>query len=305
MSAKVFGHKNPDTDSVVSAIAAARLMSKIGVESQPCVQGALTPETEFVLNKFGVSFPDLCTDAKGSKIILVDHSDKGQAPDNLADAEIVAVIDHHKLGDVTTSTPLLMWVWPVGCTCTVIKAMYDFYDVKISADTAGIMLGAILSDTLIFKSPTTTDNDRKAAQELAAIANVADMHAFGMEMFKVKSAVDGVPAKDLLFRDYKDFDMNGKKVGVGQLEVIDVSMLEAVKTDLEKAVHEAKAQGRHAVLLLLTDIMKEGSELICVSDDPELIKKTFGVEGTQQFMWLPGIMSRKKDVIPHLEAALR
>lgn len=304
MSAIVTGHKNPDTDSVVSAIAAADLMSKRGLPSSPCMQGEATPETRFVLERFGFTAPPRLGKTAGESLILVDHSDRGQAPEDIDEARLVAVIDHHKLGDVTTTSPLLMWVWPVGCTCTVLKNMYDFYCIEIPRDIAGILLGAILSDTLIFKSPTTTGEDRAAARALAAKAGVENIEAFGMEMFKVKSAVDGVPPRELLFRDYKDFDMNGKKVGVGQLEVIDISLLEAAKEGLRGAMAEAKTEGRHTVFLLLTDIMKEGSELIYLSDDPDVVEKTFGVKGGSG-IWLPGVMSRKKDVIPKLELAMR
>lgn len=304
MSAVVVGHKNPDTDSVVSAIAAADLMSKRGLQAAPYMQGEPTPETAFVLESFGFKAPPRLDRAAGRDLVLVDHSDRGQAPEDLDEARLLAIVDHHKLGDVSTSTPLLMWVWPVGCTCTVLKNMYDFYGIEIPRDIAGILLGAILSDTLIFKSPTTTDEDKAAAGALAAKAGVDDIEAFGLEMFKVKSAVEGVPPRDLLFRDYKDFNMGGKKVGVGQLEVIDLALLETAREGLRLAVAEAKAEGRHTVFLLLTDIMREGSELIYISDDPAVLEKTFGVGG-ESGVWLPRVMSRKKDVIPKLEAALK
>lgn len=304
MAALVVGHKNPDTDSVISAIAVADVMSKRGVESKPIMQGPATPETEFVLNKFGLSQPEVVTSVAGQQVILVDHSDLAQAPADLKDAEVIAIVDHHKLGDVTTSSPLLMWVWPAGCTGTVIKGMYDFYGIEVPKNIAGGLLCAILSDTVIFKSPTTTDDDKKAVDALAKIAGVSDVQALGMDMFKVKSAVDGVPAKDLVFRDYKDFDMNGKKVGIGQLEVIDITMLDGIKGDLAAELVSVKADGRHSVFLLLTDIMKEGSEMLICSDDPAVVEKAFGVAGDKS-VWLPKVMSRKKDVVPKFEAAFK
>jgi len=304
MAALVVGHKNPDTDSVVSAIAVADLMSKRGIASKPISQGPAVPETEFVLNKFGLAAPEVVTSVAGQKVILVDHSDLAQAPADLKDAEVIAIVDHHKLGDVTTSSPLLMWVWPVGCTCTVIKAMYDFYGIEIPKNIAGGLLCAILSDTVIFKSPTTTDEDKKAVEALAKIAGVSDTQALGMEMFKVKSAVEGVPAKELVFRDYKDFDMNGNKVGIGQLEMIDIAMLDPVKGELVAEIAAVKAEGRHSVFLLLTDIMKEGSEMLICSDDPAVVEKAFGIKG-DKCVWLPKVMSRKKDVVPKFEAAFK
>ena len=304
MAAFVVGHKNPDTDSVISAIAVADLMTKRGIECKPIIQGPAVPETKFVLEKFGLAEPEVVTSVAGKQVVLVDHSDLAQAPADLADAEVIAVVDHHKLGDVTTSSPLLMWVWPVGCTGTVIKAMYDYYGIEIPKNIAGGCLCAILSDTVIFKSPTTTDEDKKAVEALAKIAGVSDVQALGMEMFKVKSAVDGVPASELVFRDYKDFDMSGKKVGIGQLEMIDITMLDAVKGDLAAEIAKVKADGRHSVFLLLTDIMKEGSEMLICSDDPAVVKKAFGVDGAGS-VWLPKVMSRKKDVVPKFEAAFK
>jgi manganese-dependent inorganic pyrophosphatase len=229
MAIIVVGHKNPDTDTIASAIAVADLYSKRGMAAEAVAQGKLAPETAFVLEKFGLDTPKIVTDGTDQKIVLVDHTDLSQSLDNLAKGEIVGVVDHHKLGDVTTPNPLEMWVWPVGCSCTVIKSMYDFYGIEIPAKVAGAMLCAILSDTVMFKSVTCTEADKKAVEGLAKIAGVTDVSALGMEMFKVKSAVDGATPTELVNRDYKDFDMSGKKVGIGQLEVVEKAF--GVKVD--------------------------------------------------------------------------
>ena len=299
------GHMNPDTDSIISAIAVAELNNKRGIACQPGAQGAPTPETEFVLKQFGLTAPEVVSDVAGRKMYLVDYSDLAQAPKGIGEAEILGIVDHHKLGDVTTPNPLEIWTWPVGCTGTVIKAMYDFYGVEIPKGIAGGLMCAILSDTVMFKSPTCTEQDKKAVEALAKIASVADYKAVGMEMFKVKSAVDGASMKDLVFRDYKDFDMNGKKVGIGQLEVIDLSMLDKIKDGLYQEITRVKGEGRHSVFLLLTDIMKEGSEMLIVSDDPSVVKKAFGVEPKGNSVWLDGVMSRKKQVVPNFEKAFK
>lgn len=305
MSALVLGHMNPDTDSIVSAIVAADLYSKRGMDVTPVAQGAPTPETEFVLKKFGIAAPQVVADVAGKDVYLVDYSDLAQAPKGMDSATVLGIVDHHKLGDVTTSSPLEAWIWPVGCTNTVLKNMYDFYGIEIPKNLAGAMLCAILSDTVIFKSPTCTPADKKAVEELAKIAGVSDVVALGMEMFKVKSAVAGTPMKDLVFRDYKDFDMNGNKVGIGQLEVVDLSILEPVKAGLQAEIEKVKAEGRHSVFLLLTDIMKEGSEMLIVSDDPSVVEKAFGVKAEGSTVWLPGVMSRKKQVVPNFEKAFK
>jgi len=304
MAVYVYGHKNPDSDSVCAAIALADLKSKIGVEAVPVVQGDLNPESNFILEKFGVSAPEIITSGAGKQVILVDHSDLAQSLDDLKDAEILGIVDHHKLGDVTTTNPLECWIWPVGCTCTVLKAMYDFFGVEIPKSIAGIMLCAILSDTVIFKSATCTDQDKEASDALAKIAGESDLAALGMEMFKVKSAVEGTPARELVLRDYKDFDMNGNKVGIGQLEVVDLAILDSVKPALADDIKALKTEGgRHSVFLLLTDIMKEGSEMLIASDDESVVQKAFGTAPEGGKVWLDGVMSRKKQVVPNFEKA--
>jgi manganese-dependent inorganic pyrophosphatase len=304
MAVYVYGHKNPDSDSVCAAIALADLKSKIGVEAVPAVQGNLNPESNFILEKFGVSSPEIITSGAGKQVILVDHSDLAQSLDDLKDAEILGIVDHHKLGDVTTTNPLECWIWPVGCTCTVLKAMYGFFGVEIPKPIAGIMLCAILSDTVIFKSATCTDQDKEASKALAKIAGESDLAALGMEMFKVKSAVEGTPARELVLRDYKDFDMSGNKVGIGQLEVVDLSILDSVKPALAEDIKALKTEGgRHSVFLLLTDIMKEGSEMLIASDDESVVQKAFGTAPEGGKVWLEGVMSRKKQVVPNFEKA--
>ena len=302
MSVYVFGHKNPDSDTICSAIALADLKSKLGVACTPAAQGELPPETKFILEKFGVAAPAVKTAFAGEKVFLVDTSDLAQLPDDIKQAEVLGIVDHHKLGDLTTSSPLECWIWPVGCTATVITSMYKYFGVEIPKNIAGIMLCAILSDTVIFKSPTCTQADKDAAAELGKIAGVADLAALGMEMFKVKSAVEGTPARELVLRDYKDFNMNGTKVGIGQLEVVDLSILDAVKADLAADIAALKAEkGNHSVFLLLTDIMKEGSEILIASDDASVVEKAFGAKPVDGKAWLPGVMSRKKDVVPKFE----
>ena len=305
MSALVIGHMNPDTDSIISAIAAADLYAKRGIDVTAAAQVAPSPETAFVLEKFGLPAPRIVNDVAGQDIFLVDFSDLAQAPQGMDTATVLGIVDHHKLGDVTTATPIEAWIWPVGCTGTVIKNMYDFYGVELSRNVAGGLLCAILSDTVIFKSPTCTEADRKAVEDLAAIVGVDDVVALGMEMFKVKSAVDGTPMRDLVFRDYKDFDMNGNKVGIGQLEVVDLSILDEVKQGLREEIARVKGEGRHSVFLLLTDIMKEGSEMLIVSDDPAVVEAAFGVKVDGDTVWLPGVMSRKKQVVPNFEKAFK
>ena len=303
MSVYVVGHKSPDTDSVAAAIAYAALMKAKGEDYVPAVSGKLNPESEVVLKQFGFPTPETLTDATGKKIALVDHSDLTQAPDNLSAGEVVAVVDHHKIGDVTTNQPIFFCNMPVGCSCTVLKILYDLEGVKVDPKVAGIMLSAILSDTVNFKSPTCTEADKKAVKELAAIAGVKDTDAIFMEMLKAKSAVAGVPPMDLLHRDYKDFDMKGKKVGVGQLELATLDQVADMRDALLAAMKEQKGSERHSVLLMLTDVVKEGTDLMVISDDPAMIESAFGKKLQGNSMWIDGMMSRKKQTVPNLQKA--
>ncbi|MEN8199036.1 MAG: manganese-dependent inorganic pyrophosphatase [Thermodesulfobacteriota bacterium] len=306
MTIYVTGHSNPDTDSVTAAIGLATLLNAQGQDAKACMQSSLdklNPESTVVLEKFGLTAPEEMNDVAGKTVALVDFSDIGQAPANLGDAEVVTIVDHHKVGDVTTNNPILVRVEPVGCTGTVLNKMFKDAGVAIPKDVAGGMLSAILSDTVNFKSPTCTDDDKAAVAELKAVAGVDDTDALFMDMLKAKSSVAGVPAKDLLFRDYKDFDMNGNKVGVGQLELATLDQVADIRDDLLAAAKEVKADGRHTVLLMLTDVVKEGTDLVVVSDDEGLVEGAFGGKLAGTSMWVDGMMSRKKQTVPNLQKA--
>ena len=304
MSMYVVGHKIPDSDSICGALAIAYLKNQIGEPAIPTRLGDVSPETQFILDKFGFEAPELKMSYAGENVYIVDHTEKTQAPDDIDEAIVVGVVDHHKLGDLTTSTPLECWIRPVGCSNTIVKMMYDFYDVEIPKAYAGIMMCAILSDTVIFKSPTCTTADIKCVEALAEIAGIEDYKALGMEMFKVKSAVQGTPVRDLVMRDFKDFDMHGNLVGIGQLEVIDLSVFDTIKADLAADIIKLKEEGnRHSVMLLLTDIMKEGSLMLIASDDETLITSAYGVTAENSEVWLDGVLSRKKQVVPPLQDA--
>ena len=298
------GHIIPDSDSVCSAISLAYLLNKIGRAATPARQGELNPETKFILDKFGFEAPVLKTSFAGDELFITDYSDIAQAPQDLDKTTVVGIVDHHKLGDITTSAPLECWIRPVGCTNTIVKEMYDYHKVEIPKNIASIMLCAILSDTVIFKSPTCTALDIQVVRELAKIAGIEDFGALGMEMFKVKSEVEGTPIRELVMRDYKNFDMHGFKVGVGQLEVVDGSVFDKIKDELMVDIKKVKdEQNLHTVALLLTDIMKEGSEILVSSDDTSIFEKAFNCKLEDGKVWLDGCLSRKKQIIPFLEPA--
>ncbi len=305
MSALVLGHKNPDTDSIVSALAATNLYRGRGFDVKAVAQGTPAPETAFVLERFQLQAPEVVTSVAGQEVYLVDYSDLAQAPADFAQAKLLGIIDHHKLGDVTSDSPVECFIWPVGCSNTVIKMLHDYYKVEINPALAGAMLCAILSDTVLFKSPTCTDLDKQAAYDLAKIAGIDDLQALGMEMFKAKSNLADATPRDLIFRDFKDFDMSGSKVGIGQLELVSLDLITPeLKAQLKDELAKVKGEGRHSALLVLTDIMEEGSELLLVSDDADKVAGALKATVSDK-IWLPGVMSRKKQVVPFLEQAFK
>ena len=298
----VFGHTSPDSDAVFSAMSAAYLWNARGIKAEAFVQGKLNPETEFLMKKFGLKTPPLLGAVAGKNIGITDFADTAQGPKDMKEASLVFIVDHHKLGDVSSASPLEVWMQPWGCACTILYEMYQYYGVTIPKDLAGGMMGAILSDTVIFKSVTTTKRDREVVEALAKIAGVADPVAVGLAQFNAKAEIDGVPAKDLVLRDYKKFDMSGTKVIVGQLEVVELGPVKARKAELLKAMEEVKKEnGAHSVFLMLTDIMAEGTLLLTITDDASVVEKAWSKKLVDNAVDMPGVMSRKKQIIPQLE----
>ena len=302
----VVGHRNPDTDAIISAIAVADLKAKMGVAAVPIAQGLPNPETRFVLETFQLSAPGVQTSVAGREVFLVDHSDYPLAPDNLNTAEVVGLVDHHKLGGITTDKPIEVWVFPVGCSGTIITRMYDAAGVPIPKAIAGGMASAILSDTQILKSPTTTPEDRSTLARLVKIAGIVDVQAYGMKMFEAGNAqLKAATANDLLQRDFKVFVMNGKKVGVAQLEAVSLAMLMPRKDELLQAMAELRGQGYQSVFLMLTDIMQGGSDFLFLPEDAAIVESALNLKAQGTSVWVPGLVSRKKQVIPGLEKAFR
>jgi len=298
------GHKIPDSDSIIGAIAMAYLQKQLGKETCAVRQGDINPESQYILDKFNLEAPELKTSFAGEDIFLVDFNNYTEGPDDLKEANLVGIADHHKLGGLVTAGPLDVWIRAVGCSNTIIKEMFDYYNVEIPKDLAGAMMCAILSDTVIFKSPTCTTVDTRTCKALADIAEIKNFKEIGMEMFKVKSAVDGVPARELVKRDYKNFEMNGKKVGIGQLEVVDLAIFDGRREELITDIKALKEEeGCDTVLLLLTDIIAMGSQILVATDSLDVVEKAWDVKVENDQFWLKGCLSRKKQVVPFLEPA--
>lgn len=238
------------------------------------------------------------------KIILVDHNEKAQSVHGLEDAEILEIIDHHKIGGVETGSPIYFRNEPVGCTATIVASRFFENGIRPSRKIAGLLCAAIISDTLLFKSPTSTNTDKLTLERLASIANI-NPEKFAQEMFIAGSSLEGKTPSQILNQDFKPFTMGNVKVGVGQISTMDTEGFEKVRKDVIQLMEQTvSSEGYGLILLMVTDILKGGSELIAVGDYKDAVSRAFGVtlEGTSAYA--PGVLSRKKQVIPPLTAAM-
>lgn len=231
------------------------------------------------------------------KIILVDHNEKGQAVEGIATAKVIEMIDHHRLGGMETSDPIFIRHEPVGCTCTIVANLYWQYGVEIPQNIAGLLLSAILSDTVLFKSPTCTPKDKETATKLAEIAGV-DLYEYGMNMLKAGSGIGDMTVPQIVANDMKEFKMGDYLVAVSQLSVMDTKEVLDLKADLlaqMEAVNEAK--GYNMYLMMVTDILEEGTFLLVAGGPQAVVEKAFD-KLEDNMIYLPGVMSRKKQIIP-------
>ena len=300
------GHKNPDSDTIISSIATTELLKQRGLDDVAEKQGDITPETKFILDTFKLKVPETQTSVSDKEIALVDTTELSQLPDDIDSANVLFVADHHKLGGLKTTSPLEFYGQPVGSTATILTNVFASENKNIPANIAGAMLCAVLSDTVLFKSPTTTNWDKNAVEKLAKIAGIEKPLDLGLQMLKVKSSIENDSATDLINRDFKEFNIHGKKFGIGQIELIDKTMADDKKPAILEEMKKIQANGEfNTVLLLITDIMKEGSELLVVSDDIPSIENIFGIKCDENHCaWVDGMMSRKKQVVPPLETKL-
>ncbi|MBN2094809.1 MAG: manganese-dependent inorganic pyrophosphatase [Candidatus Aenigmarchaeota archaeon] len=303
----VIGHKSPDTDSVASAIAYAALKKALGVNAIPATAGEINNETEFILEQFGILAPEVLKNACGKSLILVDHNETGQAVDGLGEADLVEVVDHHKIGGLQTGKPIFFHNEPVGATGTIIASLYEQTGVEIPKEIAGLMMSAILSDTVLFKSPTCTQKDRDTVEKLSKIC-LKDPMAFGLEMLKAKSDLGSKSAKDLLMNDFKKFDFNGVKAGVGQIEVMDIKDLEPKREALLAEMNALlSSENLDMVVMMLTDVMTEASDLLFAGNERARLgfEEAFCGKIENNSIYREKVLSRKKQVIPPLEGAFK
>ncbi len=297
----VVGHKNPDSDSICSALVAAELLKARGLEAKAVRQGEINRETQHILEIAGVDQPELSTSVAGQQVWLVDYSDVAQAPDDIKDAEILGIVDHHRLGDIMTVNPLEAWIWPVGCTSTILFNLFKMEQAPITPALAKLMMSAILSDTVGFASPTCTDKDKAAVEELKSIAEVADLDAFIKALLIAKTNIEGLSAAELVEKDLKAYPFNGRDVVVGQVELATLEqvdgMIEALEADLERRCEQ---DGLAFAAVMLTDITTAQTRLLYKGEWAAKLEK----HQQNGMLMMENTLSRKKQGWPWLQTEL-
>lgn len=301
----VFGHQNPDTDAIGAAIAFANLQKELGIDAEAVALGEPNEETQYALNHFGLTAPRVVesVEAEAADVMLVDHNEFQQSISDIEAANILAVVDHHRIANFQTADPLYYRAEPVGCTSTIVLKLYKEKNVAVPKAIAGIMLSAIVSDTLLFKSPTCTEEDVAAAKELAEAADV-DLDSYGLAMLKAGTNLADKSEAELLDLDAKSFPMADKTVRVAQVNTVDLDEVFARQEALKAAmIAENAEKGYDLFLLLVTNILNSDSELLVAGEPREKVIEAFNVQLVDDRAFLPGVVSRKKQVVPQLTAA--
>lgn len=298
----VFGHKNPDTDSICSAIAYAVLKKELGVDAEPIRLGSVNNETQFALDYFKVEAPRLVEKvaAEVNNVILVDHNERQQSADDIDQVRVLEVIDHHRIANFETSDPLYYRAEPVGCTATILNKMYKERGVGISKQVAGLMLSAIISDSLLFKSPTCTEEDVAAARELAEIAGV-DAEKYGLDMLKAGADLSDKTVEQLISLDAKEFQMGNYKVEIAQVNAVDTNDVLSKQAEIESVLNRViEEKGLDLFLFVVTDILTNDSVGLALGRATNAVEKAYNVTLTNNTTVLKGVVSRKKQIVPIL-----
>ncbi len=297
----IFGHKSPDTDTITSSICLANLKNKLGEDVEAVRLGNINKETAYVLNYFGIEAPREIKEVKEAQdVILVDHNEFAQSVEGIGKANIKMVVDHHRIADFVTAEPLYYIAEPVGCTATIIYDLYVRNNIEIEKDIAGLMLSAIISDTLLFKSPTCTKKDVEVASKLEKIAQV-DVNVYGLNMLKAGTDLSDLTEKELINLDAKEVALGSYNAIVAQVNTVDFDEMLKRKEKLENEIKgEIESKGLDLFVLAITDILNSNSYAIVLGEKKDVFEKAFNVTLEDNKAFLPGVVSRKKQLIPNL-----
>ncbi|OXM83663.1 manganese-dependent inorganic pyrophosphatase [Paenibacillus rigui] len=298
----IFGHKNPDTDSISSALVYADLKSKLGADVEAVRLGNISSETQFVLDHFKVAAPRLVEAVAGEAegVILVDHNERQQSANDIDQVRVLEVIDHHRIANFETSHPLYYRAEPVGCTTTILNKLYKENGVAVTKEIAGLMLSAIVSDTLLLKSPTCTEQDVAAARELADIAGV-DLESYGLSMLKAGADLSDKSISQLISLDSKGFSMGAYKVEIAQVNAVDVNDVLSRQAELEAALSGIIAEkGLDLFVFVVTDILNNDSIAVALGNKASAVEQAYNVTLADNKAVLKGVVSRKSQIVPVL-----
>lgn len=302
----VFGHKNPDTDTICSAIVYAGLLSKQGEFVEPVRLGEVNLETQFVLDYFGIEAPRLVQTVANetNEVILVDHNERQQSADDIHLVQVVQVIDHHRIANFETSNPLYYRAEPVGCTATILHKMFREKNVEIHKETAGLLCSAIISDTLLLKSPTTTEEDIYAAHELGKIAEI-QLDEYGLQMLKAGADLSKKSVDEWLSLDCKGFSMGSYQVEIAQVNTVDVNDVLTRQTEVEQSIYQIIQEKKlDLFLFVVTDILNNDSVFIVLGNAAKQVEQAFGIKIVENKAFAKGVVSRKKQIVPPLTDTL-
>ncbi|MBF0713313.1 manganese-dependent inorganic pyrophosphatase [Gemella sp. GH3] len=297
----IFGHKNPDTDTICSAIVYNNLKRLQGMDTEAVRLGEINDETKYALEYFGVDVPRLIENvSEGQKVILVDHNEKQQSADGIEKAVVKEVIDHHRIANFETAAPLYYRAEPLGCTATILKKIYNEQEVTINKQMAGLMLSAIISDSLLFKSPTCTVTDKHIAEELAQIANV-NIDEYGLNMLKAGASTTKKTAQELVSIDAKEFVLNDKKLVIAQINTVDADEVINRQEEIENVINqEITSKDLDAFVFVITNILTSNSEVLVLGEQKDKVAASFNKTLVNNIMTLNGVVSRKKQVVPQI-----
>ena len=297
----VFGHQNPDSDAIGSSVAFAYLAKEAyGLDTEAVALGTPNEETAFVLNYFGVEAPRVITSAKAEgaeQVILTDHNEFQQSVSDIVEVEVYGVVDHHRVANFETASPLYMRLEPVGSASSIVYRMFKEHGVAVPKEIAGLMLSGLISDTLLLKSPTTHPSDKVIAPELAGV----NLEEYGLAMLKAGTNLASKSAEELIDIDAKTFELNGNKVRVAQVNTVDIAEVLERQAEIEDAMQAANAaNGYSDFVLMITDIVNSNSEILALGSNMDKVETAFNFKLENNHAFLPGAVSRKKQVVPQL-----
>ncbi len=298
----IFGHKNPDTDSICSSLVMEKFDKNLGLEVEARRLGNVNKETQYVLDYLGIKAPELLERVEeGQRVVLVDHNEFNQSVEGIEQAKVETVIDHHRIANFQTKEPLYYRAEPVGCTATILYKKFKEENMPIEKKEAILMLSAIISDTLLLKSPTTTEEDKKALEQLGKIADI-DINSYGMDMLKAGTNLDDFSAEQLINLDAKKSEKGNKKFVIAQVNTVSIEEVLKRKEAIEQAMtKEIENNGLHLFVFAITDILNSNTQVIALGKETAVVEKAFGTSLQDHMVFLEGVVSRKKQILPVID----